>query len=437
MSVPAIGIVRHSAKNDGRSASDGLRQCGETIFLATNQTGEAYGAMLRIKVWSVAFTALLIISLLALQGAVPSPIYADEDAKKHEIEMGREAAADVEKENKLATDPVINERVNTIGQKIAAVANSEPVPATYGGSEVYQFDYKFKIIEDDNINAFSLPGGFIYVNKGLLDYVQSDHELAGVLAHEVAHASHHHITYLLRKQSRLDGQIALILLAGVLAKADTEDLGNLLIGAQLVRIARSCGYGQKAEADADATAVIYVEKASYNPVGMLTFLERLASDYASRPNSDMGIVQTHPLPRVRCRSVLNQIKSLGLPINRREVADALKAKTEQAVVKGQAITQVKLGDEVLFEPAPIDNVLTSGQRAEAIATKVNQLLDSEPVLREVAISLDGKTVLARGEPIIVVTAQDLSLYEKPASEVSAQAANILKHAIWHDMIYRL
>ena len=393
--------------------------------------------MFRIRASVVALTALLIISLVVLQAAVSLPVYGDEDARNHEIDMGREAAAELEKESKLVTDPQMTERVNTIGQKIAAVANSEPVPAAYGRPDIYRFDYKFKVIDDDSINAFSLPGGFVYVHKGLLDYVQSDHELAGVLGHEIAHASHHHVAQLLKQQSRLDAQMALVLLAGVLTKVDTEDLGNLLIGAQLLRIARGSRYGQKAEADADATAVIYVEKAGYNPVGTLTFLERLAGDYAKRPNADMGIMQTHPAPRARSKSVLDQIRSLGLPVNRRAVADALKAKVEQATVEGQPIIQVKLGDEVLFEPAPIDDVLTSQQRAEAIATKVNQLLDSEPVLRQVSVSSDGRTVLARGEPIIVVTAQDSSLYKQSAGEVAAQAAAVLKHAIWQEMIHRL
>ncbi|HUV05236.1 MAG TPA: M48 family metalloprotease [Armatimonadota bacterium] len=393
--------------------------------------------MFRTRLSTIALTASLIISLVVLQAAVPLPVHSDEDARKHEIEMGREAAAEVEKENKLVTDPQMNERVNTIGQRIAAVANSEPVPATYGRPDVYRFDYKFKVIDDNSVNAFSLPGGLVYVHTGLLNYVQSDHELAGVLAHEIAHASHHHVAQLLKQQSRLDAQMAFVLLAGVVTGVDTEDLGNLLIGAQLVRIARGSRYGQKAEADADATAVIYVEKAGYNPVGTLTFLERLASDYANGPNLDMGIMQTHPATRARSKSVLGQIRSLGLPVNRRAVADALKAKTEQVTVEGQPITQVKLGDNVLFEPAPIDDAVTSEQRAEAIATKVNQLLDSEPLLREVALSSDGRTVLARGEPIIVVTAQDSSLYQKPVSEVAAQAAAVLKHAIWQEMIHRL
>ena len=377
----------------------------------------------------------LVVFLLVFAAAIP--VYAASDQRKAEIKMGRDAVEEVEQGQKFVTDPQIVERVDRIGQAVAKMANTETVSASYGNSNVYQFDYKFKIVDDKDVNAFSLPGGFIYVNKGLLDYCQSDHELAGVLAHEIAHAAHHHMTYLLRQESKLDGQIALLLLAGMLTKVDASDLGNLLLGAQLVRIARSSGYGQKAEADADTAAVIYIEKAGYNPVGMLTFLERLAHDYGATPNQDLGILQTHPSPMDRCKAVESKIKSLGLPLNRRAVMNALKAVTETETVGEQEIVKVKLGDSMLFEPAPIQDALTSEQRAQAIATKVNQALDTEPVVREVTVSSDGCTVMVRGEPIIMVTPQDAGLSGKSVDQVAGDAAMVLRRAIWHEMIGRM
>jgi predicted Zn-dependent protease len=378
----------------------------------------------------------LVLCLLILAVVIPAYATAD-DQRKTEIKMGRDAVEEVERDQKFVTDPQIVERVDRIGQAIAKVANSETVPATYGNSEVYQFDYTFKVVADKSVNAFSLPGGFVYVNQGLLDYCQSDHELAGVLAHEVAHAAHHHMTYLLKQESKLDGQIALLLLAGMLTRVDAQNLGNLLLGAQLVRIARSSGYGQKAEADADSSAVVYAEKAGFNPVGALTFLERLAHDYATTPGQELGILQTHPDPMDRCQSVETEIKALGLPLNRRAVMNALKAVTESGTDDEQQITKVKLGDNVLFEPAPIANDLTSEQRAQIIATKVNQLLDKEPVVREITVSRDGSTVMGQGEPIIVVTAQDADLTGKSANEVAQDAALVLRRAIWREMIERM
>lgn len=378
----------------------------------------------------------LVLCLLILAVVIPAYATAD-DQRKTEIKMGRDAVEEAERDQKFVTDPQIVERVDRIGQAIAKVANSEAVPATYGNSEVYQFDYKFKVVADKSVNAFSLPGGFIYVNQGLLDYCQSDHELAGVLAHEVAHAAHHHMTYLFKQESKLDGQIALLLLAGMLTRVDAQNLGNLLLGAQLVRIARSSGYGQKAEADADSSAVVYAEKAGFNAVGALTFLERLAHDYGSMPNQELGILQSHPAPMDRCRAVETKIKSLGLPLNRRAVMNALKAVTEPRTDDEQQITKVKLGDNVLFEPAPIEKELTSEQRAQIIATKVNQLLDKEPVVREITVSPDGSTVMGQGEPIIVVTAQDASLIGKSTDEVAQDAALVLRRAIWREMIERM
>ena len=376
----------------------------------------------------------LVVCLLVL--ATAAPALASDGQRKAEIKMGRDAAQDVEKDQKLITDPQIVERVDRIGQAIANIANADAVPATYGNSEVYQFDYKFKVVDDTDVNAFSLPGGYVYVNKGLLDYCQSDHELAGVLAHEIAHAAHHHMTYLLKGESKLDGQIAILLLAGMLTKVDAQNLGNLLLGAQLVRIAKSSGYGQKAEADADNAAVLYAEKAGYNPVGVLTFLERLAHDYGTTPGQELGILQTHPAPMDRCKAVESEIQSLGLPLNRRAVMNAVKAVTEPES-SGRQITLVKLGDKVLFEPASIENALTSEQRAQDIAARINQFLDLEPVVREVTVSRDGSTVMCKGEAVIAVTSQDASLVGKPANEVAKDAALVLRLAIWREMIDRM
>jgi hypothetical protein len=376
-----------------------------------------------------------ILTLTLVQSL--SPLCGYKGEKEREIKLGREGAAEVEKQYQLVTDTAICERVNKIGQAIANVANSYQVPASYGSSEIYEFDYKFKVIDDPSVNAFSLPGGFIYVYKGLLDYVQSDDELAGVLAHEVAHAAHHHVTYLLKDQARIDGRIGLVLLAGVLAKMDASDLGNILVGAQLIRIAKSSGYGQRAEADADATSVIYLEKAGFNPVGALTFLERLAHDQAAKSQITLGILQTHPSPRDRCKNLICQIKALGLPINRRAVTNCRKASTELATIKGVEITQVTLDGKVIFQPVSLDGGPSSAERANAMAVRINQFLDSEPHLRDVSVSPDGRSVLGRGTPLLVVTDEDIDFSDKPAERVCADAANVIKQVIWQDIVDRL
>ena len=127
-------------------------------------------------------------------------VYAASDPAKDdaaEIKLGKDAAVQVDKDMKLITTGPELDRVVKIGNKLAAIAASVNVPATWGINRLSKFDYTFKLVDAKDINAFSLPGGFIYVNKGLVDAVQSDHELAGVIAHELAHAAHHHRIFIM------------------------------------------------------------------------------------------------------------------------------------------------------------------------------------------------------------------------------------------------
>ena len=106
-----------------------------------------------------------------------------------EVKLGRMNAEENDRQVKLITDSKILERVNRIGGELARIANNYPIPATWGSSQLKPFKYTFKVVDDKDVNAYSLPGGFIYVHKGLIDAVRSDDELAGVLAHEIAHAA--------------------------------------------------------------------------------------------------------------------------------------------------------------------------------------------------------------------------------------------------------
>ena len=385
------------------------------------------------------FSALLpIIALILCFAALPGLTAAlPQKAADKEIKMGKEASKQVEKECKIVTDPKYTSRLEKIGRSLADIANTSIVKAAYGNSQIAKFNYTFKVVDDKTVNAFSLPGGYIYVNKGLLDYVQSDDELAAVLAHEVAHAAHHHMAQLLKVENKLDNQMLFLLLAGMFAKMDGNALANLMVGAQLFKVAKTNGYGRKAEADADATGVLYMTGAGYNPVGMLTFLERLAKDNDSKPAMVMGILQTHPDPKDRCHSVLQEIESLGLPVNRRAVTKCVKAVTVPSWVKGMPVTHVILGDRVIFDPAPIGNTLTSNQRAEFIASKINQFLDTEPTIRKLKVSSDGRTLYGDDEPILVITDEDCKFYEKTAAELSGMAMDALKRTLWREALARI
>lgn len=313
-----------------------------------------------------------------------------------EVKMGREAHEEMLKSGlKLVADPALVKRVEGIGQKLAGIANQTPIPALYGTENKTSrpFAYKFFIVDDPDINAFALPGGYVYINKGLLNYTQSDDELAGVIGHEVMHAAHSHGAKLQREQSKLNTQMAVAALGAILAKVPMQDTGNLLTGFQLLAIQKVNGYGQTAERDADQGGILLAQKAGYNPVGMLTFMERLARDQRSRPDVELGIFRTHPPEKVRAEAMIAQIGGMGLPINRRATSNILKVTTR---TEGGA-TEVLLDGKVFLRTA-------KPERAKEVAANLDKALDQE--LQVYDVRKQGSSIQVRGQHLVTLEASD-------------------------------
>ncbi|MBC7809131.1 MAG: M48 family metalloprotease, partial [Akkermansiaceae bacterium] len=297
-------------------------------------------------------------------------------AEDPEVKLGRETHEDLLRSGlKLVKDPAILTRVETIGKKVAAIANANPIPASYGSPKHVPYEYRFFVVDDDDVNAFSLPGGFIYINKGILRYAQSDDELAGIIGHEIAHAAHHHVAKLQREQSRLNTQMAIGLLAALVARVPTADTMNLMTGFQLIALQKVNGFGQDAERDADHAGVILAQKSGYNPVGSLTFMERLGRDQKQRPDVELGIFRTHPPEKERSGLIEAQIVAMGLPVNRREVTNTLRVQVRSvsAIKEGEAqpiagTSEVLLDGKLLYRTPSAD-------RAKEVAASINELLD--------------------------------------------------------------
>jgi predicted Zn-dependent protease len=333
-------------------------------------------------------------------------------AEDPEIKMGREAHEELMRSGlKLVKDPALVQRVETIGKKIAAVANATQIDATYGSSELVPYNYQFFIVDDPDVNAFSIPGGYIYINKGLLDYCQSDDELAGILGHEIMHAAHHHVAKLSREQRKFNDGLLIAALASLVARVPTTDALNVLQGFQLVAIQKLNGFGQTAEEDADHAGVIVSTKAGYNPVGMLTFMERLERNRRMRPEVELGIFRTHPPEKERAEALVKQITAMGLPINRRAVTGMLKVEVRQVVVgNGIPASEVLLDRNVIYRTPSAD-------RAKEAADRLNKALDRTPQIYDV--TKKGSTVLLRGETIFSVGPQDTDLPGSPSAETLA------------------
>jgi len=194
-----------------------------------------------------------------------------------EIALGKQLAQEVERSSKLIDDPVVTEYVNRVGQNL--VRNSDArVPFT------------IKVIDSDEVNAFALPGGFFYVNSGLILRAQEESELAGVMAHEISHVAARHGTKNATKGQILQlATIPLILLgpAGLAGYGLYEGL-NVALPVTFLKFSRD------AEREADFLGLQYMYKAGYDPNAYVTFFERIQADEKRRPGTIPKVFSTHP-----------------------------------------------------------------------------------------------------------------------------------------------
>ncbi|GAB4453758.1 MAG: hypothetical protein OHK0029_07150 [Armatimonadaceae bacterium] len=377
---------------------------------------------------------LLTVPLLCVAPSVRAqdkpapPKEAKPPAEDPEIKLGREAHEELLKSGiRLIKDEKIVNRVKTIGDKIAAIANETQLKAYYGSDEMVPYNYQFFVVDDPDINAFSLPGGFIYINKGLLDFCQSDDELAGVLGHEIIHAKHHHVVKLQREQNNWNNKLLAGALIGLLARAPTVDMLNAMQGLQLLAIQQVNGFGRNAERDADRNGLIVAQKAGYNPVGMLTFMERLQREQQLRPDVELGIFRTHPPEKERATNAIALLKELGVPINRRAVTDILKVEVRPVkVAENVEATEVLLDKQIVYRTP-------NAARAKEVADRLNQALDK--VAQIFDITRKGASILVRGETLFTITPEDAALPGSPAVDVLADTSfKNLRFAIYRQTI---
>ena len=192
-----------------------------------------------------------------------------------EIRMGKEYATQLEASLKLVTDPTINEYVNRVGQNL--VRNSDAkVPFT------------IKVVDSDVINAMALPGGFFYVNSGLILAADNEAELAGVMAHEIAHVAARHTTRQLTRYQFINyASLPLIFVGGGIGLAAREAAG---IGIPMTFLKFSRGF----EAEADYLGIQYMYKAGYDPNEFVNFFEKIQAQEKKKPGSMAKVFTDHP-----------------------------------------------------------------------------------------------------------------------------------------------
>lgn len=263
---------------------------------------------------------------------------------EREIALGKGLAQEVERSSKLIDDPVVVEYVNRVGQNL--VRNSDArVPFT------------IKVIDSDQVNAFALPGGFFYVNSGLILRAQEESELAGVMAHEISHVTARHGTKQATKGELMQlATIPLILLGpGGMAGYGIYEATQLAIPFSYLKFSRD------AEREADFLGLQYMYKAGYDPNAYVTFFERIQTDEKRQPGTIPKIFSTHPPTPERIANT------------QKEIARILPAKQEYVVTTSE-FDQVK---------ARLRNIVFS--------RKVQDKAPGKPTLRTKTEQADKKT----------------------------------------------
>jgi beta-barrel assembly-enhancing protease len=212
-----------------------------------------------------------------------------------EIALGKQLAQEVERQAKIIDDPTVAEYVNRVGQNI--VRNSDAkVPFT------------IKVLDTEEVNAFALPGGFFFVNSGLILKAETEAELAGVMAHEIAHVACRHGT---KQATRGDlmqiGAIAAsIALGGWTGYAIRQGMG-LAIPMGMLQ------FSQEFERQADYYGLQYMYKAGYDPTAFVDFFEKVQTLEKKKPGSISKVFSTHPMTDARIKKAQDEIQTILKP----------------------------------------------------------------------------------------------------------------------------
>jgi predicted Zn-dependent protease len=298
---------------------------------------------------------LFVVAALALSGCASNPVSGKQDfvmmSEQQEIALGRSSDADVRKQYKVYANPALQSYVDRVGQKVAEHSHRPNI------------HYHFTVLDTPEINAFALPGGYVYITRGILAYLNSEAEMAAVLGHEVGHVTARHGV---RQQSAAQaaniGVSIVSIFVPELRSQAGHDLSNLLGGALL------SGYGRDHELEADRLGAQYLARSGYDPQAMIrvigvlknqeAFDAVIAKQEGREPSHYHGTFASHPDNDTRLQQVVGEASNLKVANPSENKTEFLKQteglvfndNVNEGVVRNNRFMHPDLGIALTFPP---------------------------------------------------------------------------------------
>jgi predicted Zn-dependent protease len=254
---------------------------------------------------------------LAVGGAAAAGGCAPAMTTQQEVQAGGDYARQINAQLPILRDSYTNQYINQLGRQIAAQADPRGIP------------YTFYVVNSDVVNAFSIPGGYVYVNRGVIERADNVSQLAGVLAHEIGHVVERH--GIQQAQRAQNANTALSILYGVLMRRNPSTVEQA--GIQVGGTAVFAGYSRTAEREADHDAIIFMMKSGYNPHGLPQFFSKLMNEKQRQPSKVEQWFATHPGEQERIANTTAEINATPGANNARLVTDTREFQSFRARVR--------------------------------------------------------------------------------------------------------
>ena len=215
-------------------------------------------------------------------------------SQQQEIQMGQEYSQQINAQLPIVSDPEINRYINVLGDQIANLTGRSDLP------------WRFYVVDSREVNAFAVPGGYIYVNRGLIERTSQMDELAGVLGHEIGHVVRRHSIKQMEKAQGANVGVTLACILTNICNSQVAQAGiNIAGGAVFARFSR------QDELEADQEAIANTVRAGISPQGIVTMFQKLMSERKSRPGAVEGWFATHPMEEDRIAATQASINQLS------------------------------------------------------------------------------------------------------------------------------